>query len=143
MPTFRPTALRIQPDVTPLIDVMLVLMIIFATVAPVMIPHSQVRLPESRNFHARNDRTEDQTLGIDADGIYYFNRRPIPRDALARMLSAAFAGQPNDRVLYIKADPNLSYLVVVDALEIARQHGVLVAGLITENGSQSSAGRAP
>ena len=140
MPTSR-LSHRVEPDVTPMIDVLLVLLVAFMVVSPALIPCFSARLPETQNFRAHKERAADQTLGIDLDGTYYLNKRPIRNDALPGMLSAIFSSQSKDRVLYIKADRGLSYSKVLDALDIARQNGALVAGMISEKASQSNAGR--
>jgi biopolymer transport protein ExbD len=141
MQAFRSTSHRVEPNVTPMVDVMLVLLIIFMVVAPGLMTGLLLTLPTAENLREHPDDPGDQTLGIDAEGHYYLNKRPIPRGELANALTAIYAARPNDRVLCVRADKKLSYSVVLDALDVARQNGALVAGMISEKPSQSNARR--
>lgn len=71
-------------------------------------------------------------LGIDRLGRLYLDRRPLDRESLAAALRSSYASSPGERVLYIRADRDVGYGVVEDALHLARESGAAVVGLISE-----------
>jgi biopolymer transport protein ExbD len=123
--------LRAEPNVTPMIDVMLVLLIIFMLVTPVIVNGMRAVPPSAAHVRAHPEEEADHTLGIDRNGEYYLDRRPVPAALLAGRLRTLYAGS-TDRVLYLHADRDLGYAVVRDAMEIARESGVRVIGMIAE-----------
>lgn len=120
------------PNVTPMIDVMLVLLIIFMVVTPALLAGFTATPPEAQNIkdHPEADNT-DQVLGIDVDGAYYLNKKPIAYDAIGPQLDAIFS-QPDrdDYILYVKADKNLAYEKVLDVMDIAMKNHVRVVAMI-------------
>jgi len=134
------TAIKAEPNVTPMIDVMLVLLIIFMIVVPAINAGFQAVPPEGTNVTAHPEEEEDQVLGIDADGQYYLNKRPIRNEDLAQQLTAIYDTREVDRILYVKAHRDLEYIKVLDAVDIAAKSGVRVAGMITDQkpGTSSS-----
>ena len=122
------------PNVTPMVDVMLVLLIIFMVVAPALLAGFNADPPQAQNIkdHPEDDQT-DQVLGIDKDGNYYLNKKRIDATAVAPTLHRIFVeSQREDKVLYLKADKDLDYAKVLDALDIAMHNGVVVAAMIGE-----------
>jgi len=120
------------PNVTPMVDVMLVLLIIFMVVAPALLAGFNADPPQAQNIkdHPEDDQT-DQVLGIDKDGNYYLNKKPIEAANVAPMLHRIYVENTrDDKVLYLKADKNLDYAKVLDALDIAMHNGVVVAAMI-------------
>ncbi len=71
-------------------------------------------------------------LGIDRDGQYYLNKRPIKNETLAEQLKAIFDARTTDKILYLKADRDLQYSKVLDAIDIAAHNGVRVVGAISD-----------
>jgi biopolymer transport protein TolR len=121
-------------NVTPMIDVMLVLLIIFMVVTPALayeakLPKAKMSAPE------KEDRV---TLGVDKNGQYWIedvpNPGPIPLSQLQARLQETYTrrGNPDDHTLYLKADNNVSYSTVLDAIDEARKAGVRRIGTITE-----------
>jgi biopolymer transport protein TolR len=133
-------AIKAEPNVTPMIDVMLVLLIIFMIVVPAINAGFQAVPPEGTNVTAHPEEEEDQVLGIDADGQYYLNKRPIRNDDLEAQLKSIYETREVDRILYVKAHRDLEYIKVLDAVDIAAKSGVRVAGMITDQrpGTKSS-----
>ncbi len=120
------------PNVTPMIDVMLVLLIIFMVVTPALLAGFNATPPDAQNIKDHpEDSNTDQVLGIDKDGNYYFNKRPIPYDQIAPLLKGIYS-QPDrdDYILYIKADKDLAYEKVLDAMDLAAKNGVRVVAMI-------------
>ena len=75
---------------------------------------------------------QDQVLGIDSDGKYYLNKKPIQNEDLETLLSRIYESRTVDKILYLKAHNELKYEKVIDALDIAAKSGVRVTGMITD-----------
>jgi biopolymer transport protein ExbD len=115
-------------NVTPMVDVMLVLLIIFMVVTTT-IPFT-AQLPRAR--HAAPAVEDRVTVGIDDQGRFWMGRAQVPAPQLPGHLAAAFARRPGDHVLYLKADHGVPYASVLTAMQAARGVGVLRLGMITE-----------
>lgn len=121
-----------SPNVTPMIDVMLVLLIIFMVVTPLINAGFQAVPPIGINLKSHPEENEDQVLGIDAFGQYFLNKRQIPNASLPDQLKRIFDARTTDKILYLKADKNLDYSKVLDAIDIAAHNGVRVLGAISD-----------
>jgi biopolymer transport protein TolR len=127
-------AVASTPNVTPMVDVMLVLLIIFMVVTPALLAGFTADPPLAQNIkdHPEDDKT-DQVLGIDKDGNYYLNKKQIAADQVAPALHHIYVDQTrDDAIIYLKADKNLDYSKVIDAMDIAMKNGVHVVGMISE-----------
>jgi len=129
-------AVKADINVTPLIDVMLVLLIIFMIVTPIIAAGFQATLPRSENPENRPEGADEIRLGIDRDGKYYLDTgagpQQVPDAELPARLQGLYATRTRDRILFLKADQNLEFARVQRAIEIARASGVRVVGAITE-----------
>ncbi len=123
---------KAEPNVTPMIDVMLVLLIIFMIVIPAINSGFNAQPPQGINLKPHPEEDQDQVLGIAADGQYYLNKKPIKNETLPNELKRIFDARTVDKILYVKADKNLEYVKVIDALDIAATAGVRVTGLISD-----------
>jgi biopolymer transport protein TolR len=125
-----------RPNVVPMIDVMLVLLIIFMVVTPALMAGFNATPPEGVNLkdHPEDENT-DQVLGIDRDGQYYLNKRPIKNEDLPTKLKTIFEARTEDKILYLKADKTLDYGKVIDAMDIAMKNGVRMVGMISDQRS--------
>ncbi len=132
MSTSAGGGVKAEPNVTPMIDVMLVLLIIFMIVVPALNAGFNAQPPKGTNLKAHPEEDGDQVLGIAADGTYYLNKKPIRMEDLASDLKQIFDARTEDKILYVKADRNLDYGKVLSALDIAAKNGVRVTGMITE-----------
>jgi biopolymer transport protein TolR len=127
-------AVQSTPNVTPMIDVMLVLLIIFMVVTPALLAGFQADPPQAQNIkdHPEDDQT-DQVFGIDKDGRYYLNKKEISKEEVAAKLRHIYIDTPrDDYIMYFKADKNLEYSKVLDAMDIAMKNGVRVVGMISD-----------
>ena len=127
----RPPQAVADINVTPMIDVMLVLLIIFMVVTPTMV--LPVKTPEARKaVPAREDRV---TLAVDREGRFYLDLgdrpAPVAHADLGARLRDAYAARPGDGVLYLQADENADYARVLDALHAAGGAGVRRVTAIT------------
>jgi biopolymer transport protein ExbD len=120
-----------EPNVVPMIDVMLVLLIIFMVVLPALTSGFTANPPQGINLKSHPEEDTDQVLGIDREGNYYLNKRPIPFDSIGPLLKEIYATR-DDYVLYVKADKGLPYAKVLDAMDIASRNGVRVVGAVSE-----------
>jgi biopolymer transport protein TolR len=125
-----------RPNVVPMIDVMLVLLIIFMVVTPALMAGFNATPPEGVNLkdHPEDENT-DQVLGIDRDGQYYLNKRPIKNEDLPTLVKTIFDARTEDKILYLKADKSLDYGKVIDAMDIAMKNGVRMVGMISDQRS--------
>jgi len=123
---------KAEPNVTPMIDVMLVLLIIFMIVIPAINAGFNAQPPQGVNLKPHPEEAQDQVLGIAADGTYYLNKKPIKSESLPTELKRIYDARTVDKILYVKADRNLEYTKVIDALDVAATAGVRVTGLITD-----------
>ncbi|MGH7644517.1 MAG: biopolymer transporter ExbD [Gemmatimonadales bacterium] len=135
-------------NVTPMIDVMLVLLIIFMIVTPAITAGFQATVPRATNPEAREEGEGEIRLGIDIDGKFYLDMtnprtgqyggpKYISDADLPGQLQSLYASRSTDRILYLKADQNLDFARVQQAVEIARKAGVRVLGTITEQERQA------
>jgi biopolymer transport protein TolR len=118
-------------NVTPLVDVMLVLLIIMMIVAPLLQKGAPVRLPTASNS-ADKPETQDQTVvAVTANGEYYVNGVPIPDSELRRRVEEILEDK-TEKIVLIKADEDAQYGKVMEAMDELRAAGIEDMGLITE-----------
>ena len=139
-------AVNANINVTPMIDVMLVLLIIFMIVTPLITAGFQASIPRGVNPENRQENPGEIRLGIDKDGRFwidlpqadgqYSGMRPISDENLATQLVAIYAARTADKILYLKADANIKYERVQQAVAIARKAGVRVISAISEQKKQ-------
>ena len=125
-------SVKAEPNVTPMIDVMLVLLIIFMIVVPALTSGFQATPPQGQNLKSHPPEDEDQILGIDRAGNYYINTKPIRTDDLARQVKQIYDARTIDKIMYVKADKGLDYAKVLDAIDIIAKNGVRVTGFIAD-----------
>jgi biopolymer transport protein TolR len=120
-------------NVTPLVDVMLVLLIIFMIVTPAIMAGFQAQMPEGAHLKARPDDDERTTFGVDTKGNWFINKKPIAKEDAQKLLEAEFLKHPDDKVLFVKADKNLKYGQLLEVMEIAKKAGVAVFAAVTDS----------
>jgi biopolymer transport protein ExbD len=139
----RPDVSEVKSDIniTPLIDVMLVLLIIFMVVTPIIASGFEAKMPEGKNIEKREDQDNDITLGIDKDGAFFLGSkdaggttriRKVEKSELEETLRKIFDARSSDKILYFKADQQLEYSKVEEAIGVARKAGVRVLAAVTE-----------
>jgi biopolymer transport protein ExbD len=132
------TSVRSEPNVVPMIDIMLVLLIIFMIVTPLIAAGFKATLPKGKNLDARPEGDNEVVLGIDVAGRYFLNGRALPEGTLEDQLRSIFAARTEDKILYFKADNQLKYGKIQEAVETARRSGVRVMAAITEPTAQQA-----
>jgi biopolymer transport protein TolR len=121
-------------NVVPMIDVMLVLLIVFMITAPMLTTGVDVDLPEVPTANVE-DPEGKLTLSIDANRNLFLGATPIRWVELLEKLSTNERVR-TERELYIEADKNLPYAVVVTAMAVAREAGVIKLQMLTDPGAQ-------
>ena len=117
-------------NMTPLVDVMLVLLIIFIITVPVMKHAISVELPSSTALR-QTIKPETIALSVDAQGGYFWNQNPVSEQELERLLEIEAAKSPQPE-LHIRGDKAVRYEFVVQAMAQARQAGLHKIGFVTE-----------
>ena len=117
-------------NVTPLVDVMLVLLIIFMITAPLMAHKIQIKLPEA-NLDTRPDPTSNKpvTLAIKDNGDIYWNDELVQRTVLESQLALEAQKLPQPR-LDIRADKTTTYKVVSEVVKTAKSVGIAKVGFV-------------
>jgi biopolymer transport protein ExbD len=124
------------PNVTPMIDVMLVVLIIFMLATPAIVS-SGVQLPPGLHAVPRPEEVADRTLTIDAAGTYTLNAVRVGQAELPALLRRYVAEHPQDHVLYLRADRGLEYRLVREAMHVASENGIAVVGMVTDAAQQA------
>ena len=117
-------------NMTPLVDVMLVLLIIFIITVPVMKHAISVELPQASS-EQQNLKPETIQLSVDAQGGYFLNQTAVTEEVLVGQLQAEAAKQPQPE-LHIRGDKAVRYEFVAQAMATAKQAGLHKIGFITE-----------
>jgi len=116
-------------NVTPLVDVMLVLLIIFMVTAPMMQSGITVRLPEAES--RTNPSAGGLTLTITKDRYIYVENRIINLFLLESRLKNFFYNK-DKKVVFLKADKDLPYGFVIEVMDVIKRAGVETVGMIVE-----------
>ena len=117
-------------NVTPLVDVMLVLLVIFMVTAPMMQQGVQVNLPKA-NTKAMTPQDEGVVVSVDKSGKIFINKDEIPASDLRTRLTAMFASREKKEV-FLKADAGVPYGEVVKAMADIKGAGIERLGMVTE-----------
>jgi biopolymer transport protein ExbD len=122
------------PNVTPMIDVMLVLLIIFMVVTPQLLAGFTAEPPKAINLKEHpEDAENDHVLGIDKDGRMYLDKKLYDEKDIGGLIKEIYtAPGRDDYVMYLRADQSLKYAKIQDAMEIAMKNGVRMVGLVGE-----------
>jgi biopolymer transport protein TolR len=118
-------------NVTPLVDVMLVLLIIFMVTAPMLHQGVAVALPKTATTNLPATMEDPVMLSITKDGLYYINETPVARGLLRERLERFLRGK-KDRFVLLKADRSLSYGTVVETLDLLNRMGIEGLGMVTD-----------
>jgi biopolymer transport protein ExbD/biopolymer transport protein TolR len=119
-------------NVTPLIDVLLVLLIIFMVIVPVTSRGLQSNIPQPAK-HAQPDAGTvviEVLAGAGGEPSYLINQTPFPKSQIESQLAGIFASR-QQKVMFVKADPSVEYAKVAEVIDMGHQASVDTIGLIT------------
>ena len=117
-------------NVTPFVDVMLVLLIIFMVTAPLLTAGIKINLPESASV-LKNEKNDPVTVSMNSKGEIYIQKQKISPDELIKRL-IALKGQNKDLKIYIKGDKNLNYGKIMDLMSFINKSGFKKVALVTK-----------
>jgi biopolymer transport protein ExbD len=118
-------------NVTPLVDVMLVLLIIMMLVAPMLQKGVDVRLPEAGNTVDKPDNQEQTTVAVDAHNQFYVNGAKVARNEFTDRVKSVLEDK-TDRVVLVKGDVEASYSAIMEAMDYLHEAQIEDIGLITD-----------
>lgn len=125
-------------NITPLVDVMLVLLIIFMITAPMLHQGIEVALPKSE-AQVLPTRIEDPlVLSINRDGLVYVRDKPVHPTKLVEVLTPMLRGRA-DQIVFLKGDRDVAYGRVVEVLDTLRRGGIVQVGMVTERSDAGAA----
>jgi biopolymer transport protein TolR len=117
-------------NVTPLVDVMLVLLIIMMLIAP-MLHQSAIMLPEAGNSAVKPDTESQTVVAIDSRSMFYVNALPVSAEELVPRVRRALEDQ-KEKLVYMKGDKDAKYSAIMDAMDALRSAQIENIALITD-----------
>jgi biopolymer transport protein ExbD len=115
-------------NVTPLVDVCLVLLIIFMVLTPRNVPEISVRVPPESKNKVQTQKNESIVIGLTKDGGVLLNRTPVDRGELGNLIQSRLKGR--DPVVFVDFDDDVKYGQAVEVLDIAKRSGAEVLGVM-------------
>jgi biopolymer transport protein TolR len=123
------TGLRNEPNVVPMIDVLLVLLIIFMITIPITRVAIDLQLPDPKPSDQPPPKNPDQiVLEVMPGGVFMINKEPVPKEGLAARIKEIYDPRP-EKILFVKGDPQVTYQEVIWSMDVARGSGVKVIGI--------------
>ena len=132
-------SLKADINVTPLVDVMLVLLIIMMLIAP-MLTRTLVALPEAGNSAERPDTQAQTVVTVDARGTFYVNAQLVTRDEHVPRVQRALEDK-SEKIVYMKGDKDAKYAGIMEAMDALRNARIENIALITERKPDQRGGR--
>ena len=132
---------RAEPNVTPMIDVMLVLLIIFLISVPMIVQGFRAEPPRSTTLELRPEAEHDITIGIDRAGGFYLDGAAVAREELGSRLQMLMNARSGNPAVLLRADGRIEYDLVLRVISETVQNGVHSIGLITERRPESRIAR--
>jgi biopolymer transport protein ExbD len=130
MSTGGGTGLTNEPNVTPMIDVLLVLLIIFMLVIPMARKAIDINLPDPTPQQVPATQSDQIVLEVCKNNVYTINKQPIDANvqALGKKIHDVYDARP-EKVIFVKGCPEAKYQDIITAMDVARGSGVKVIGV--------------
>jgi biopolymer transport protein TolR len=125
-------------NITPLVDVMLVLLIIFMITAPMLHQGIEVALPKSEAQTLPARAQDPLILSINRDGLVYVREQPVHPTKLVEVLTPMLRAR-QDEMVFLKGDRDVAYGRVIEVLDTLRRGGIVQVGMVTDR--EEPAGR--
>ncbi|TPV96392.1 MAG: biopolymer transporter ExbD [Myxococcales bacterium FL481] len=124
-------------NVTPLVDVCLVLLIIFMVMVPKNVPEISVRVPpESKNRKQPNNTDDNLVIGLSKEGAVTLNRNQIEKNALFDKLESLLRNREK-KVVFIDFEDDANYGESIEVLDMAKRAGAVVLGIVKRKGRET------
>ena len=133
------SGVKAEPNVVPMIDVMLVLLIIMMLIAPMLQQGVSLRLPTATNTVDKPESQDQTVISVAANKEIYLNAKPIREVDLAQKITDILEGK-TEKIVLIKADEEVEYGAVMAVMDQLRQAAIEDVGLITEKRKDASGG---
>jgi len=117
-----------EPNVTPMIDVLLVLLIIFMLVVPMSRKAIDLQLPDPTEQQSSENPPPQIVLEVFPGDKFMVNKEPLTKTTLPKRLKEIYDGRP-EKIIFVKGDPKVKYSDVIFAMDVARGAGVKVIGV--------------
>jgi biopolymer transport protein TolR len=124
-------SLKADINVTPLVDVMLVLLIIMMLIAPMLHQLRGITLPDAGNSAEKPDTQAQTVVAIDSRSVFYVNALPVTREELVPRVRRTLEDK-REKVVYMKGDKDAKYSTIMDAMDALRKADIENIALITE-----------
>ena len=128
MSTSSSGGLTNEPNVTPMIDVLLVLLIIFMLVVPMSRKAIDLQLPDPTEQQSSENPPPQIVLEVFPGDKFMVNKEPLTKTTLPKRLKEIYDGRP-EKIIFVKGDPKVKYSDVIFAMDVARGAGVKVIGV--------------
>lgn len=126
--------LNSEPNLVPMIDVLLVLLVIFMMIVPMSRRVLDVQLPDPNPSQTPADNSKQIVLEVLPGETYRINTEPVTKSGLEMRLHQIYDPRP-DKVMFVKGDPTVKYQDVITAMDVARGAGVKVIGIPPKDNS--------
>jgi biopolymer transport protein ExbD len=126
-------------NVTPLVDVMLVLLIIIMIIAPMLQKGVELNMPYATNTQDKPDTADQTVVAVDAMGKLYVNTKQYPEDQVVARLKAVLE-QKTEKTVYLKGDKDAKYGAIMQMMDALRHAQIDTVGLITERPGGNAGG---
>ena len=123
-------------NVTPLVDVMLVLLIVFMIAAPMLHQGIEVALPQAEAASLPQRGQDPLIVSINRDGLVFLQDQPVHESQLVERLNSLLAARGDDSV-YLKGDRDVPYGQIMRVLDLLNQGGIVNVGIVTEKPKSS------
>lgn len=117
-----------EPNVVPMIDILLVLLIIFMLVVPMSRKALDLQLPDPTEQQQSENPPPQIVLEVMPGQRYLVNKEPLNRETLGKRLKEIYDGRP-EKIIFVKGDPKVKYEDVIFAMDVSRGAGVKVIGM--------------